>query len=120
MGKVLIIEDDPLINKIYKTRLSKDGHQVELADNGKDGLVLALKIKPDVVLLDIMLPQVSGLDVLKELKKTPSTAKIPVIVYSNLSKEEEINKAKKLGASEYIIKANMSPHQLVAKIEKYL
>ena len=120
MGKVLIIEDDALIVKVYSTRLKADGHQVFTASDGQAGLELARKELPAVILLDIMMPKISGLDVLAELKKTPATAKIPVLVYSNLAQQEEMQKAKKLGATEFIPKAALGPQQVVAKIESYL
>ncbi len=120
MGKVLIIEDDSLLVQVYSTRLKADGHEVFSADNGEDGLILAKKQIPQVILLDIMMPKMSGMEVLSELKKNPATAKIPVLVYSNLGNEEEIKKAKKIGATEFIIKAGLSPQAVVAKIENYL
>lgn len=120
MGKVLIIEDDSLIVKVYSTRLKADGHQVFSAGDGEEGLALAKKEVPGVILLDIMMPKISGLEVLAELKKSPATAKIPVLVYSNLAKEEEVTKAKSLGAREFIVKADLTPHQVVAKLESYL
>ncbi|PIS09008.1 response regulator [Candidatus Beckwithbacteria bacterium CG10_big_fil_rev_8_21_14_0_10_34_10] len=120
MGKILIVEDDSLIVKVYSTRLKADGHQVLTAFDGEIGLALAKKEKPEVILLDIMMPKVSGLEVLAELKKDSSTAKIPVILYSNLGREEEISKAKKLGAAVFLTKADYTPQQVVAKIESYL
>ena len=106
MGKVLIIEDDSLIIKVYSTRLKSSGHNVFTAGDGEAGLELARKIIPDVVLLDLMLPKLSGLEVLAELKKDPKTSKFPVIVYSNLGRDKEIQKAKNLGAAEFITKAD--------------
>lgn len=120
MGKVLIIEDDPLITKVYSTRLTSDGHQVFIAKDGKEGLELVRKEIPNVIVLDIMMPKVSGLEVLEELKKSPATAKIPVIVYTNLAREDEIKEAKRLGATEFIAKVSLTPQQVVAKIESYL
>lgn len=120
MGKVLIVEDDSLIGKVYSTRLSKDGHKVFLAEDGAIGLALAKKEKPQVILLDIMMPKISGLDVLAELKKDPNTKNITILVYSNLANEQQIAKAKSLGAKEFISKSSLGPQQVVAKIESYL
>ena len=120
MGKVLIVEDDALIVKVYSTRLKSSGHNVFTAEDGEMGLELARKIIPDVVLLDLMLPKLSGLEVLTELKKDPKTSKFPIIVYSNLGRDKEIQKAKNLGAVEFITKADSTPQQVVAKIEAYL
>ncbi len=120
MGKILIVEDDALIAKVYATRLQSDKHQVLLAEDGQKGLALAQKELPQVILLDLMMPKMSGLQVLAVLKKDSQTAQIPVIVYSNLSREKEINQAKSLGAAAFITKANATPQQVVAKIESYL
>ena len=120
MGKVLIIEDDSLIVKVFSTRLKSDGHQVFSAEDGDAGLALAKKELPQVILLDLMMPKVSGLEVLSELKKDPATVKIPVLVYSNLGREKEIEKAKALGVAAFITKADSIPQQVVAKIESYL
>jgi CheY-like chemotaxis protein len=120
MGKVLIVEDDSLIVKVFSTRLKTDGHQVFTAEDGDLGLQIAKKELPQVILLDLMMPKVSGLEVLTELKKDPRTAKIPVLVYSNLSREKEVAKAKNLGVTDFITKADSTPQQVVAQIEKYL
>ena len=120
MGKVLIIEDDSLIVKVYSTRLKADGHTVIAANDGATGLALAKKELPDVILLDIMMPKMSGLDVLTELRKEVNTTKIPVLMHSNLSRPEEIAKAKSLGAKEFLNKAELLPQQVVAKLESYL
>ena len=120
MGKVLIIEDEALIAKVYATRLASDGHQVFTADNGQTGLEIAKKEIPQVILLDLMMPKISGLDVLKELKKDPKTKDIIIIVYSNLARDQEVAEAKKLGAAEFLAKASFSPQQVVAKIESFL
>lgn len=120
MGKVLIIEDDALIAKVYATRLQSEKHQVLLAEDGQRGLALAQKELPQAILLDLMMPKISGLQVLAALKKEAQTAKIPVIVYSNLGREKEISQAKRLGAAAFITKANATPQQVVAKIKSYL
>jgi CheY-like chemotaxis protein len=120
MGRILIIEDDSLIVKVFSTRFKSDGHQVLTAEDGSQGLELAKKEIPQVILLDLMMPKISGLEVLAELKKNPKTAKIPVLVYSNLGKEKEISQARALGAAGFITKADSSPQQVVAKVESYL
>jgi len=120
VGKVLIIEDDALIIKVFSTRLKSGGHQVFSAEDGGTGLELAKKEIPDVILLDLMLPKISGLEVLAELKKNPETAKILIFVYTNLSTEKEIKEAKALGITEFITKADSTPQQVITKIEAYL
>jgi len=120
MAKILLIEDDSLIVKIYSTRLKADGYTIISADNGEDGLSIAEKELPDFILLDVMMPKVDGFTVLQELRKNPSFEKTPIIVYSNLGQESEMQKAVSLGATEFIVKANISPTELVAKIKSYV
>jgi len=120
MAKILLIEDDPLIVKIYKTRLSADGYEVISADNGEAGLKLAQEAPPDLIVLDIMMPKMDGFGVLEKLRAGEPTKGIPILVYSNLAAEGEVERAKKLGATEFIVKANISPTEMVAKIKQYL
>jgi DNA-binding response OmpR family regulator len=120
MAKILFIEDDPLINKIYSTRLKADGHEVFAAENGEDGLKLADEHVPDIVVLDVMMPRVDGFAVLEKLRADERFKTKPVIMYSNLNNEEEIKRAKQIGVTEFVIKANLSPTQMVAKIKQYI
>ncbi len=120
MAKILFIEDDPLILKIYSTRLAADGHEVITAGDGEAGLESAKQHLPDLIVLDIMMPKMDGFTVLAELKKIPELREKPVLVYSNLGREDEMRKAKEMGATESIIKANISPTEMVEKIKGYL
>ncbi|MFC1647274.1 PleD family two-component system response regulator [Patescibacteria group bacterium] len=120
MAKILFIEDDPLINKIYSTRLKADGHEVFSAENGEDGLAKANDIVPDVIVLDVMMPRVDGFAVLEKLRQDPRFKEKPVLMYSNLNNEEEINRAKQMGVTEFLVKADLSPTQMVAKIKQYI
>lgn len=120
MAKILFIEDDPLIVKIYTTRLIADGYQVISADNGEAGLKLAEAELPDLVVLDIMMPKMDGFGVLAKLRVNEQMKTRPILVYSNLAQEEEIARAKQMGATEFVIKANLSPTEMVAKIKQYL
>jgi|SRR3989344_4421134 len=120
MAKILFVEDDPLIVKIYTTRLTADGYEVLSADNGEAGLHLAEQSSPDLIVLDIMMPKMDGFAVLTQLRQNPTTKTTPILVYSNLAQDEEINRAKSLGATEFIIKANLSPTDMVNKIKQYL
>lgn len=120
MKKILIIEDDGLIAKIYKTRLSAEGYEVVLAADGEAGLNTARQIRPDLILLDLMIPKMSGVDVLAGIKNNPETKETLVLVYSNLSDEQEIARVKALGATEFLVKAMISAPALVEKIKGYL
>jgi DNA-binding response OmpR family regulator len=120
MKKVLIIEDEALIAKIYATRLKAEGIEVVIAEDGEIGLETALKDKPDLILLDLMIPKLSGSEVLAQLRKNPSTKSIPVLIHSNLSDDQEMRRVKNLGATEFLVKAKISAKELVTKITSYL
>jgi DNA-binding response OmpR family regulator len=120
MAKILFIEDDPLIVKIYTTRLIADGYEVLSADNGEAGLKLAEEQLPNLIVLDVMMPRMDGFAVLEKIRQNQKMKNTPVLLYSNLAQEEEVNRAQKMGATEFIIKANLSPTEMVAKIKQYL
>jgi len=120
MAKILLIEDDPLIVKIYTTRLTADGYNVFSAENGEDGLAVAEKEIPDLVVLDIMMPRIDGYGVLEKIRSNPQLKHIPILVYSNLAVEEEIARAKNMGANEFVVKADLSPTEMVHKIKSYV
>lgn len=120
MAKILFVEDDPLIVKIYTTRLTADGHTVVTAENGEDGLAKALAEKPDLIVLDVMMPKMDGFAVLEKLRALDDFKSTPILLYSNLGQEEEIARAKQMGATEFIVKANISPTEMVNVIKKHL
>ena len=120
MAKILFVEDDPLIVKIYTTRLTADGFQVLSAENGEDGLKLAETEIPDLIVLDIMMPRMDGFGVLAKIRANERMKTTPVLVYSNLAQEDEIARARQMGATEFIVKANLSPTEMVTKIKQYL
>lgn len=120
MAKILFVEDDPLIVKIYTTRLTADGYTVLSAENGEDGLKLAEQEIPDLVVLDIMMPKIDGFGVLEKLRQNQKMQSTPILIYSNLAQEGEIERAKQMGATEFIVKANLSPIEMVEKIKKYV
>ncbi len=117
---VLIAEDDTMISTMYKTKLEASGFEVIQAVNGGDALKIAQAEKPDILLLDIIMPQLDGFSVMEELGKNDKTKKIPVIFLTNLGTEEDIDKGKKLGAVDYIVKANLTPTEVVEKVKKYI
>lgn len=117
---VLLIEDDLLLVKMYKTKFLNEGFQILTAGDGEIGLKLALEQKVDFIILDVMMPKMSGLDFLSQLRQKPKGQNIPVIVLSNLAQQEKAKKALKLGAKEFLIKASLTPGQVVAKVRQYL
>lgn len=117
---ILIVEDDDLILNMYKTKFESEGYTVVLAKDGQEGLRLAQKYVPNVILLDVMLPKLSGGDVLAQIKADQNLANIPVVMLSNLSNEETAAEAKSKGAAQFVVKANSTPQQIVEVVEKYL
>lgn len=118
--KILLVEDDPLLVKMYSTKFSTDGFNVLTASDGEQGLKTALAEHPDFIILDVMMPKLSGIDMLTKLKQDPQGAQIPVLVLSNLSQEQEAKRALDLGAKEYLVKANFTPSEVVTKVRAYL
>ena len=110
--KVLIIDDDEFTLDIYSTLLTKQDCAIVLAREGRLGLSLARQCRPAAIILDLVLPEVGGLDVLRELKGTPETCDIPVFVLTNLASDECQKTAKELGAEQYIIKTDMKPSEV--------
>ena len=120
MFKILLIEDDKTLIEMYQMILSDYGYQVETAENGLIGLKKVLELKPDLVLLDVIMPKMSGLDVLRKLKSDPQTKAIPIIILSNLSSQKQSEEALKMGALKYLIKSNLDPEDLVQTIKQVL
>jgi len=120
-AKILLVEDDLFLRDLYVSKLKKEGFEnILVAGNGEEGFDLISKNIPDLVLLDIILPQMSGFDVLEKTKKEDRLSHIPVILLTNLGQKEDVEKGYKLGADDYIIKANFTPQQVVEKIDKVL
>ncbi|MFA6389917.1 MAG: response regulator [Patescibacteria group bacterium] len=118
--KILVIEDDSMLSSMYRMKLEDHGYQAFTASDGKTGLEIARKENPDLILLDIMMPMVDGFSVLAEMRSDSSLKKVPVIIMTNLGTNEDVEKGKKLGATDYIVKADVTPSQIVEKIQKYL
>lgn len=117
---VLIVEDDKFLSKIFQTKLSKEGFNIALAGNGKQALELAKKQKPALILLDLIMPVMSGFETLEALKADAELNDVPVIVLSNLGQESDIQKAKELGAVDFMIKANVAIQEVVKIIRTHL
>lgn len=117
--KILIIEDEEYLLEMYKMRLEASGYIVFGAENGEEGLEVAGKVKPDLVLLDILLPKMDGYDVLRKLRGKPETKSLGVIILSNLGQNTEVKKGMDIGANGYWIKSNLTPTQLTANIDNY-
>ncbi|MBI4117811.1 MAG: response regulator [Parcubacteria group bacterium] len=118
--KVLIVEDDKMIIEMYTLKFTQEGYEVLNAENGKEGLEMAMKHKPDIILLDIILPKMDGFSVLKELKAMEVTKGIPVVLLTNLGQDGDVRKGLELGAIDYLIKANYTPSQVVEKVKSLI
>lgn len=118
--KVLIIEDDGFLASIYAQKLELEGFEVAFATNGEDGLKLAQKDKPDLILLDLLMPQMDGFEVLERVKADPATKDIKVLVLSNLGQKDDVDRCLKLGAVGYMIKAHSLPEETVKRIKEIL
>lgn len=120
MIKVLIIEDEPMIADLYAKSFDKNEFQVEIATNGKEGLEKSQAILPQIILLDIMMPEPNGIQVLQKLKATDATKNIPVIMLTNLSGKNDISHAMSQGAIQYWVKADINPVDLSGKVKEVL
>jgi len=119
-AKVVWIEDDEFLNSLITRKLVSEGYDVQAALNGEEGIKLIQKDLPDVILLDILLPEMNGYDVLEKIKSTPETKDVPVILFSNLASKEDIDKGYNLGASKFLIKSSLVPDEIVGEIEEVL
>ncbi len=117
--KILVAEDDPMVMKLYKAKLELEGFEVIEASDGRDALD-KLKLKPDLILLDLMMPIMDGFEFLENIKDNKDYQKIPVIVLSILGQDVDVQRAKELGAVDYLVKSEMTPKQVVEKIRQYL
>ena len=120
-NKILLVEDDAMVIRMYQRKLEAEGFKLTLAFNGEEGLAALKKEIPDLVLLDIMMPKMNGIEMLKAVKADPALKDIPVIILTNLGdRPEDVQKAKDLGAADYLVKANVSLKELVEKIKTIL
>jgi DNA-binding response OmpR family regulator len=120
MAKILIVEDDRFLRELIARKLRNEGYDVIEAVDGEEGLKRIKEEKPDLILLDLILPGIDGFEVLTKAKEDPDTAQIPVIILSNLGQREEIERGLKLGAIDYLIKAHFTPGEIIEKIKNIL
>lgn len=117
---ILIVEDDEFLRVLTAKRLEKEGFAIAVAVDGESALTVAEQKQPDLILLDLLLPGINGFEVLARLQKHESLKQVPVIVFSNLGQKEDIEKAQKLGAVDFLIKANFTLDDVVAKLHERL
>ncbi|MBT3356511.1 response regulator [bacterium] len=114
--KILVIEDDKFISEVYIARLSKEGFETVLVGDGEAAIKKAKEETPDLILLDIFIPKIGGMDVLRVLKEKDETRNIPVVMLTNATEEEYIDNAMGMGAVDYLVKSNYTPEEIVHKV----
>lgn len=116
--KIFLIEDNPSLVKVYKQRLEKEGFEVIVSASGGEAVQRVNEERPDLIILDLILPEKSGFEILRELKESASTKDIPVLVLSVLEQQRDIDEAKRLGATEYLMKPETALDDLVEHVKK--
>jgi DNA-binding response OmpR family regulator len=117
---ILLVEDDSFVSDIYQTKISKEGFKVISAENGIEAIKKLEESIPDLILLDIVMPYMDGIDVLRKIKKEEKWKKIPVILLTNLSDKEKIEEALGIGADDYLIKSHFTPSEVISKVNMVL
>ena len=118
--RILLVEDDDSLAGVYVTRLQAEGFDVRRVNNGEDALAAAINYQPDLVVLDIMMPKVSGFDVLDILRNTPETANLKIIMLTALGQESDQERAKSLGADDYLVKSQVVISDVIERIRQHL
>ena len=118
--KILLVEDDETLAGVYVERLEAEGFDVKRVDNGENALSAALEYKPDLILLDIMMPKISGFDVLDILRNTPETANMRIVMLTALSQPKDKERAEKLGVDDYLVKSQVVIADVIARIKYHL
>lgn len=118
--KILLVEDDDSLATVYQTRLQAEGFDTRRVPNGEDALAIALEYKPDLILLDVMMPKVSGFDVLDILRNTPETNNVKIIMLTALSQDTDKQRAQELGADDYLVKSQVVIADVVDRIKQHL
>lgn len=120
MTKIAIIEDDSAIHQMYRMKFESEGFDVQLAADGRTGVALVKTFRPDLILLDLQMPEVDGLSALRQIRAEEWGKHIPVIILTNLGAEESPKELQALGISGYIVKADLTPRQVVARVKEVL
>ncbi len=120
LKKILMVEDDDALASVYQTRLDAEGFSVKRVANGEEALASAIEYHPDLILLDVMMPKVSGFDVLDILRNTPETANIRIIMLTALSQDSDKERAKSLGVDDYLVKSQVVIADVVERIKYHL
>jgi DNA-binding response OmpR family regulator len=119
-AKILVVEDDKFLRELITQKLKREGHDVREAVDGEDGVRKIEEEKPEIVLLDLILPGIDGFEVLAKIKENPERKDVPVIILSNLGQRDDVERGLKLGAVDFLIKAHFTPGEIIEKIEAVL
>lgn len=120
MTTIAIIEDDQVINQMYRMKFEAAGFEVVSASDGEAGVKVVQRANPDIILLDLQMPNMNGTEALQEIRHQPANANTPVIILTNLGEEEAPAELRRLGIDSYIVKANLTPSQVVARVKETL
>lgn len=118
--KILLVEDDHALAAVYRTRLEIEGFDVKEVNDGEKALAVALEYKPDLILLDVMMPKISGFDVLDILRNTPALADIKVVMLTALSQQKDKDRAKDLGVDDYLVKSQVVISDVISRVKHHL
>ena len=118
--KILLVEDDIALSAVYRSRLEIEGFDVREANNGEDALSATVEYRPDLILLDVMMPKISGFDVLDILRNTPETANVRIIMLTALSQPKDKERAESLGGDDYLVKSQVVIGDVVARVKHHL
>ena len=118
--KILLVEDDTALSAVYRSRLEIEGFDVREANNGEDALSATVEYRPDLILLDVMMPKISGFDVLDILRNTPETANVRIIMLTALSQPKDRERAESLGVDDYLVKSQVVIGDVVARVKHHL
>lgn len=118
--KILVVEDDKFLRELITQKLAREGYDVKEAVDGEEGVIKVKEEKPDVILLDLILPGIDGFEVLAKIKEDPEVENIPVVILSNLGQRDDVERGLKLGAVDFLIKAHFTPGEIIEKIEKII
>ena len=118
--KILLVEDDEVLSSVYRARLEMEDFQVMEVHDGEQALTAALKYRPDLMILDAMMPKISGFDVLDILRNTPETMNLQIIMLTALSQESDRERAEKLGVDEYLVKSQVMISDVIEKVSEHL
>lgn len=120
MSKILIVEDDPMLVEIYEKKLGEAGFEVKIITNGTTAVEEALAFRPEIILLDVVLPDMDGYEILEAMRKEDDLQNTPIYIFSNLAAKEDMERATSLGAAGFLTKSSFTPSQLAAEIKKIL